>query len=164
MNKCADGIYMIGRYGNPLCATWLLEANGECVLMEMPPFIRRQNRPIEYIKEFIKEEGLKKVKDRMDRIEAIVNYLKSVEDVKLPDIFGNVWFSTRYSVEFKPLVKKILFDKERKFPDELEKLRETETLLRDWEESCELIYMKYNFNYFFENILNNYTFFHKIKL
>ncbi|MBP7553283.1 MAG: hypothetical protein KA885_07635 [Spirochaetes bacterium] len=134
-------------------------------VLEPVEFWELKNGEIRYFDDYyIKEEGLKKVKDRMDRIEAIVNYLKSVEDVKLPDIFGNVWFSTRYSVEFKPLVKKILFDKERKFPDELEKLRETETLLRDWEESCELIYMKYNFDYFFENILNNYTFFHKIKL
>ena len=110
---------------------------------------------------YIREEGLKKVKDRMDRIDAVVNYLRGIEDYNLPDFFGNAWFSTRYSVEFKPVVKKMLFDKERKLPEELEKLRETETLLRDWEESCELIYMKYNFDYFFENILNNYKFFVK---
>lgn len=102
MNKCADGIYMIGRYGNPLCATWLLEANGECVLMEMPPFIRRQDRPVEYIKEFIKEEGLKGPKyilcshSHLDHIYSIFHYKKAFPKAKL---LGHTSFYNDYFIK-----------------------------------------------------------------
>ena len=92
----------------------------------------------------------------MDRIKAVVKYLKGSEDIKSPDFYGNAWFNTKHSSGFKMSVKKILFDKNRELPAELEELRKTETLLRDWEESFELIYMMYNFEFFFENIIKEF--------
>ena len=49
---------MVGRYGNPPCGTWLLCHNGECALVEMPPFFKKDCRPIEPVKKFIKDMGL----------------------------------------------------------------------------------------------------------
>ena len=111
---------------------------------------------------YVYEEGLEKVKNRMTRIKSIVEYLKTLKD-QLPLVFGNAYFDTKDSYSFWAIVKPILFDKKRILPKELEELRKSETLLRDWEESYELIYMLYNFDYFFESILSNFKFVEKQK-
>ncbi|HOV14135.1 MAG TPA: hypothetical protein PK771_07620 [Spirochaetota bacterium] len=109
---------------------------------------------------YVYDEGLEKVKNRMVRIKSIVEYLKTLKD-KLPVYFGNPYFNTKDSKSFWSIVKPLLLDKKNILPKELEELRKSETLLRDWEESYELIYMIYNFDYFFENILGNYKFIEK---
>jgi len=81
---------------------------------------------------------------------------------ELPVCFENPYFDTTNTKSFWSLVKPLLFDKNRSLPKELLELRETETMLRDWEESYELLYMLYNMDYFFENILTASTFFEKL--
>ncbi|OQA17116.1 MAG: hypothetical protein BWY64_02245 [bacterium ADurb.Bin363] len=89
MNKCAEGIYIVGRYGNPLCATWLFENNGECAIVEMPPFFKRKGRPIEIIKETIHKKGLKGPKyilsshAHIDHTYSIFHYKKAFPGAKL---------------------------------------------------------------------------------
>ncbi len=112
---------------------------------------------------YINEEGLEKVKNRMERLKSIVKYLISVKNEGLPEYFENAYFDTINVKSFWSAVKPKLFDKKRELPKELEELRKTETLLRDWEESYELMFALYNFDYFFKNILPDLDFVEKQK-
>jgi glyoxylase-like metal-dependent hydrolase (beta-lactamase superfamily II) len=97
MEKCAEGIYIAGRYGNPSCATWLFEHNGECAIVEMPPFLKREGRPIELIKEFIANRNLIGPKyifcshAHMDHTYSIFHYKKAFSNAKI--VVSNTFYN-----------------------------------------------------------------------
>ncbi len=89
MERCCDGIYLVGRYGNPPCGTWLFVNNDECALVEMPPFFKREGRPIELIKNFIKENRLTGPKyilashSHMDHTYSVFHYKYAFPDAEI---------------------------------------------------------------------------------
>lgn len=89
LHKCSEGIYLVGRYGNPPCGTWLFVNNSECLIVEMPPFFKRQGRPIDTVREFIDKYKLSEPKyilashSHMDHTYSIFHYKKAFPDTKI---------------------------------------------------------------------------------
>ena len=102
------------------------------------------------------DEGLQKVKDRITRIKALVGFLK--DQSELPEYFERVWFKSNYCPAFNKSVKKILLNKNTKYPEALVGLHKSGTVERDIEESIEIFFMEYNMSYYFKDILNNSLF------
>lgn len=112
---------------------------------------------IRYFDDFYRgNQGLQKVKDRVTRIRALVSFLKSQPD--FPEHFVRVWTKTNNNSAFNKSVKKLLLNKNTKYPPELIELYKSGTVKRDVEEAIELFFMEYNMNYFFNEILNNSLF------
>ena len=104
---------------------------------------------------YIEQEGLKKVKARIARIKAINDFIKQNE---FPEFFGHIWFKTTYGDPFNKTIKNFLFNKKTEYPEHLVKLKESGTVKRDLEEAVGLMFMDYNLQYYFNNILNNSNF------
>lgn len=98
-----------------------------------------------------KEKGLKKVKNRLTRINAVNHFFKENNS---NEFFGHIWFKTTYSEPFKKTLRLFLFDKDTKYPDYLIKLKESGTIRRDYEEAVGLFFMDYNMEYYFNNVLD----------
>lgn len=65
---------------------------------------------VRYHDDYFREEpGLEKVKNRMTRINAVVEFLKNQEHVKLPDFFGHASRDSTYGVSFKKATQSLLF-------------------------------------------------------
>ncbi len=105
---------------------------------------------------YLGDEGLKKVRERMERIRALNKFIKSTG--KLPDFFGDLNFKTSYSEPFKKALKRILLAKDAVYPDYLVKLKTSGTVMRDYEEAAGLFFMDYNMDHYIKNILNNHYF------
>ncbi len=56
-----------------------------------------------------RESGLKKVKNRMKRINAAVEFLKNQDFVEYPEFFGHVKFNTAYGKSVKKAIQPFLF-------------------------------------------------------
>lgn len=65
---------------------------------------------IRYYDEYYrKESGLKKVNNRMKRINAVIEFLKKQEFVELPEFFGHVKFNSAYGKSLKNTIRPFLF-------------------------------------------------------
>ncbi len=154
---------------------------------------------IRYREDYYREEsGFEKVKNRMNRIIAVIEFLKNQEYVKLPDFFGHAGLNSTYGESFKKTSQPFLFpetigfDKlktknqllvdynipidqkgdliivdgliwrksytDKFFPDILKEGRNSGALWRDYEEAIHLFFMLYNFDYYFENVINDASF------
>lgn len=110
------------------------------------------NGEIRYFDDYYRdEEGLKKVKNRIVRINAVNHFIKESE---LPEFFGHIWFKTPYGEPFKRTIRKFLFNRNTQYPDYLIKLKKSGTIRRDFEEAFGLFFMDYNIEYYFNNILD----------
>lgn len=59
LKKCADGIYIVNRYGAVKCATWLLVNGKECAILEMPEYEENEDIPAKIVEAEISKMGLK---------------------------------------------------------------------------------------------------------
>jgi len=115
---------------------------------------------IRYYSDFFQDEnGLRKVKNRMDRIKAFIKFIKNQKI--FPDFFGSPWLKTKYSKSFSRIMKKYLLNKNNEYPEYLKLLWKSKTIHRDLDEAVELFFMEYNMNYYFNNLLNNSIFIEK---
>ena len=58
IQKCAEGIYIVNRYGPVKCATWLLVHGKECAIVEMPEYEEKEDMPAKMVEAKINEMGL----------------------------------------------------------------------------------------------------------
>lgn len=115
-----------------------------------------QKGEIKYFDDYYRfEEGLNKVKNRMDRIRTINKFIK---ENNFFEYYGRIYFKSSYSDSYKKTMRLFLFNKQTSFPKHLIKIKETGTLKRDFEEAIGLFFMDYNLDYYLNKILDNAEF------
>ncbi len=108
---------------------------------------------------YLGEKGLSKVSNRLDRIEAINDFLKTQN---FPEYFGHLTKDTSYGPEFHDTIEDFLFDDNTQYPENLLDLKEYGTILRDFEEAYGLMFIQYNIDYFLNDLLPGSEFLEKL--
>jgi hypothetical protein len=111
---------------------------------------------IRYFNDYYRDnKGLGKVKNRMERIRALNDFIK---ESGFPEYFGSLKKETPSGLEFIKTIKNFLFDKSTVYPDTLQNIKESGTVMRDFEEASGLMYMEYNMEYFLKKVLPDSAF------
>jgi hypothetical protein len=106
---------------------------------------------IRYFNDYYRDnKGLGKVKNRMERIRALNDFIK---ENGFPEYFGSLKKVTPSGPGFQRTVKNFLFNKNTVYPETLQKVKESGTVMRDFEEASGLMYMEYNMEYFLNKVL-----------
>ena len=81
-----------------------------------------QSGSIRYFDDYYRDDyGMTKVSNRMDRVKAVVDFLKTRKD--LPPFFGHTWRKTNYGESFKKQVQKFSFPKFMVMENNFKKLK-----------------------------------------
>ena len=138
-----------------------------------------------------KDDGLQKVRNRMERIKEVCRFLQDRNE--FPSMFGDIKKETAYGKSMNDLLLPFLFPEtvdfkktaaewstdsaveyssgaemrwisdytRAVFPEHLQKLRDSGTIWRDYEEAPELFMSVYNLQYYLQHILDSSDFIEK---